>query len=261
MMRLLGAAVLTCALAGPAYADVTVKTTSKGSMGDTPSVQYIKGAKMRIESSVMGRETVTIVDANAKQMIALDPATRQATIYDLSKMAEQIQKTANPSDVKVSMTPTGQTKQLLGLTCTEYLLSITFSITPPDMPKAGAMTMTIEGPMWIAKEAPGTKDFATFYKAAGESGLFFAAGGGRGGAQTPQDRGMAAMYKAYADAGGIPYEQQIQVKMNSSGPMADMMRRTGGQAPMTTITLTSVSTDPIPDDKFEIPAGYTKKNQ
>jgi hypothetical protein len=261
MKRLFSAAILACVCASPARADVTVRTTNKGPMGDTPSVQYIKGTKMRVESSVMGRDTVTIVDATARQMISLDPATRQATIFDLGRMGEQIQQSANPSDVKVSMKPTGQTRQLLGRDCAEYLLAITFSVTPPDVANAGAMIVTIGGPMWVARDAPGTRDFQAFYRAASEGGLFFAPGG-RGGRGNPgvNERGMAAMYKAYADTMGIPYEQQIEIKMAGSGPMAEMMRGRGGP-PTTTITVTGISTDPIPDDKFEIPAGYSRRNQ
>ncbi len=260
MTRVLGAVILTCLLAASAWADVTVKTTIKGPMGDTPSVQYIKDGKMRAETTVNGRQTVTIMDATARQMITLDPDTKTATIFDLAKMGEQIQKSANPSDVKVSFTPTGQTRQILGRACTEYLLSISFSMTPPNMPQGQGMTMTMGGPTWIAKDGPGTKDFQDFYKAATASGLFWSAGG-RGRNMGPNERGMAAMYKALADAGGIPYEQVIQMKMEGAGPMADMMRGRGGMGAGTTMTVTSVTTDPIPATLFEIPAGYTKKMQ
>jgi len=221
-------------------------------------VMYIKGTKMRTDVTLGGMARSTIIDAVARQMIVLDPDARQATIYDLSKMAEQMQKAAGIQDAKVSMTPTGETKQLLGRTCTGYTLSISVPVTIGS----NTMTLTLGGPVWIAKDAPGTKDFATFYKAAGESGLFFAPGGGRGGVQNPQARGMALMYTALGDAGGIPYEQEVEIKTEATGPMADMMRGRGGMpSTTTTTTVTSISTDPIPDDKFEIPAGYTKKSQ
>ncbi len=263
MTRVLGAVILTCLAAGSAWADVTVKSTVKGPMGDTPQVVYIKGSKMRTDSKVMGRDNITIVDAAARQMISLDPSTRTATVYDLSKMGEQIQKEANPSDIKVSLTPTGQTKQILGRACTEYILSISFSMAPPNVPQSQGMAMTIGGPTWIAKGAPGTKDFEDFYKAASESGLFFNPGGagGRGRGMGPSERSMAAMYKAYAEAGGIPYEQVMETKFEGSGPMAQMMRGRGGMGAATTMAVTGVSTDPVPADMFEIPAGYTKKTQ
>jgi len=267
-------ALLACLAARPAHADLTIKSTVKATGPATmagQSVSSIKGTKMRVETTMSGEmaakmpnaqpgqpvKTVTIVDAAIRQMIVLDAATKTATVYDLSKMAEQMQQAGGPGDVKVSMTPTGQTRQILGRTCTEYTLSVSMAVTPPT--GGPSMTITLGGPTWIARDAPGTSDFTAFYKAAGESGLFFQPGGGRGGAMNPQTRGMAAMYKALADTGGIPYEQVIQVTIGAEGQMADMMKRMG--QPGTTMTVTGASTDPIPDELFAIPAGYTTKKQ
>jgi hypothetical protein len=274
MKRLLAAAVLIGAFAGSVYADVTMKMTTTGpamapgarggrggaeATTEVTQTWYIKDGKARIDMVLTGHERSTILDPAARQMIALNPDAKEATISDLTKVAQQAQQVmADMMDaMKVSMTPTGQTKQLLGQTCTGYMLSVT-------MPMGGrgdseAMTMTLSGPVWIAKDAPGTKDFVAFYKAAAESGLFLSAVG-RGGQPGMNERGMAAMYKALSQAGGIPYEQELQVKLEGTGPMADMARSMG-QLPPTVTKVTSVSTDPISDDLFQIPAGYARKNQ
>ncbi len=107
--------------------------------------------------------------------------------------------------------------------------------------------------MLIAKDAPGTADFAAFYRAAADSG-FFSLGAGRGNPGMNEGRGIAAMYKAIADSGGIPYEQHVNVTIEGGS----MQRMT---PPPTVTRVSSVSTDPIPDDKFQIPAGYTRKTQ
>jgi hypothetical protein len=264
MKRVFGVAVLMCVFAWPAHADVTVKMTTTGpAMGpgraggrgagtsEIPTTYYIKGGKARIDMVMAGREMSTILDPATHQMISLNPETKEAIIYDLAKLGEQMQQSVQMGDVKVSMTPTGETKQLLGRTCTGYMLSVTMPMSMGgrggDM---GSMTVTLGGPVWIAKDAPGTTDFAAFYKAAAESGFF--SFGGRGGRGNPgmQERGMAAMYKAFSEAGGIPYEQEMQVKMEGAPSM-----------PPTVTKVTSVSTDPIPVDTFQIPAGYTKKIQ
>jgi hypothetical protein len=279
MKPLVYVAMAMSVIAWPAYADVTVKMTTKGpALGpggpagrggatstELPATYYIKGQKARVDTVMAGHEISTILDTAAGQMIALNPETKEATIYDLGKLGEQMQQSVQMGDTKISMTPTGQTKELLGRTCTEYTLSVTMPMTMGGpggrQGNMGPMTITLGGPVWIAKDAPGTKDFAAFYKAAADSGLFFSPGGrgGRGSAGV-NERGMAAMYKAFSEAGGIPYEQQMQVKWEATGPMADMMRGMG-QPPPTVTTVTSVSTDPIPDEKFQIPAGYTRKNQ
>jgi len=196
-------------------------------------------------------------------MIRLNPETKEALVYDLSKLGEQVRQTVQMGETKISMKPTGQTKQILGQTCTEYILSLTMPMSPPGgrQDDMGQMTMTLGGPVWIARDAPGTKDFAGFYKAAASSGLFLGSGGrGAGAAPGMGGGGMSAMYQAFGDAGGIPYEQHLQVKMEGTGPMADMIR-SAGQPPETVTMVTSVSTDPIRDDRFSIPEGYTKRVQ
>ncbi len=273
MKRLALPAILLFVCAWPAYADVTVKMTTRapamrpaapGGGGavtapDMPATYYIKGTRARIDTVVAGREMTTIVDFSTGQMVTLNRDTKEAIVYDLAKLGEQVRQTVQMGETKVSMKPTGQTKQILGQTCTEYLLSVSMQVRGPggrrDM---GPMTMTLEGPVWIAKDAPGTKDFETFYKAAASSGLFLAAAG-RGGPGMGGD-GIAAMYKALAEAGGIPYEQRLQAKMEGTGPAA-AMTNSMGQPPEVVTMVTSVSTGTIRDDMFSIPEGYTKRVQ
>ncbi len=274
MKRVFAVAVVMCVFAWPAYADVTVKMITTGpAMGpggagggrgagtsEIPTTYYIKGGKARIDMVMTGREMSTILDPATHQMISLNPETKEAIVYDLTKLGEQMQRSVQMGEVKVSMTPTGHTTQLLGRTCTEYMLSVTMPMSMGGRGgDAAPMTVSIGGPVLIAKDAPGTKDFAAFYRAAAESGMFLAPGGRGGRGAGVNERGMAAMYKAFSDAGGIPYEQHVTVSVEG-GPMADMMRGRG-QAPPSVTKVTSVSTDPIPDDMFQIPPGYTKKNQ
>ena len=67
---------------------------------------------------------------------------------------------------------------------------------------------------------------------------------------------MAEVAKALADA-GIAMEQEINVTMEGTGQMAQMMGQMGNMTMK--MTVTAISTDPIPDEKFVVPAGYTKK--
>lgn len=259
-MRLLAAVLLTSGLAWPAYADVTIKSTVTGGMvGEGQTVYYIKGTKARIETTLAGRQNVTIIDPAAKQMITLDPVTREAMVVDLGQLSQK-QESAGVGEPKVSIAPTGKTREIHGQLCTEYLLTMTIVMTPPGGAQ-GAMTTTLTGPILIARDAPGSRDFVNFAKAVAAGGLFVPSGG-RGGPGSPQASTQTALYKALAEAGGIPYEQTLVVKMDANGPAAEMMRGRGAMPSMTTTTtVTSVSTDPIPDDKFAIPEGYTRRVQ
>ena len=55
---------------------------------------------------------------------------------------------------------------------------------------------------------------------------------------------------------GVPYATEITISMGANVPGA-VMHRVGTQ----TVEVTSVSTEPIPDSLFEIPAGYTVRKR
>jgi hypothetical protein len=158
------------------------------------------------------------------------------------------------SEPKVSFTPTGQKKEILGHSCDGYALSISIPMTMGN----DTMTLTMSGPAWIAKGVPGTKDYQTFYQMAAEHGLFFGSPE-QAKAQGAQMKSTTEMYKAFAATGGVPFQSETEVKFEGSGMMATMMNKMGGASSSQTVT--AISTDPIPDDKFTVPAGWKTVNK
>ena len=120
-------------------------------------------------------------------------------------------------------------------------------------PTGPKMTVKLVGPMWVVKDAPGTREYMAFYKAAVDKGSIFsdprAAKGSPG-----QAKAMAQMYKQLAETGGVPYETEMQIKMDGEGPMAAMMAKMGGMTMTTSVQ--SVETGALADDLFTPPAGY-----
>jgi len=155
----------------------------------------------------------------------------------------------------------GPTKQIDGQTATGYDLEISMPSAiggNPDM----VMTVTMTGTTWIVKNAPGTADYINFYKAAAEKGWIFS--DPRAAKSSPgQARATVEMYKQFADAGGIAYETDMQMKVSSTGggaanPLGGLLARMGNMSMATTIQ--SVETGALGDDLFAPPAGY-KLNQ
>jgi hypothetical protein len=245
MKRLFAVTTLACLFAGPAFADVTIKTTVEAAspMPAGELVQYIKGTKARFEMTIGNRQFITILDAGGKRLIMLDPATKQARIVSFASALSV--SGAKPAEAKISFEPTGQTRQILDQTCTQYMFSMT---VPQQMGQINA-TVEMSGPTWIAKGAPGTSDFESFYRIAIESGALDALEGQPGAAMQP---GVSQMYKALLKGGGIPYEQQVHVVVQGTGPIPEMMQK----GVTTTTRVTEVSTKPIVDSMFEIPDGY-----
>lgn len=256
MKHVLLTAALMLALASPSFADVTIKQTMSGKgMGMSTNINsttFIKGMKMRSDSVTGDTTRTTIFDVEAQKMYLFDSKKKEADVWDMAAFGAEMGKAVQTDEMKASIKPNGQTKDIAGKTATGYDMEIE---VPATMGGAGGMKMTVvlTGPVWIVKGAPGSKDFLQFYKAAVEKGFIFndprAAKG-----QPGQAKAMAEMYRQMAEAGGIPYEQTMNVKMQGDGPMAGMLAKMGNIS--STSTVESVDTASLADDLFAPPAGY-----
>jgi hypothetical protein len=103
------------------------------------------------------------------------------------------------------------------------------------------------------KGAPGTADWANFYRQAADKGFIF--GDPRAVKANPgQAKAMAEFYRQMADTGGIAYETEMTMKMDGSGPLAGIMAKMGGGS--TTTTTTDVSAGALADELFAVPADF-----
>jgi hypothetical protein len=248
-------------LVSPAFADVTMKSTvagkGMGMSGTMVSTTYIKGSKMRSDV-VMGDTTrTTIFDLDTQKMISFDSKKKEADVYDMQKMTADMSKSVQVNDMKASIKPNGKTKELLGKTATGYDMTVTL---PATMGGADGMKMVVnlQGPMWIVKGAPGAAEYLAFYKAAVDKGWFFS-DPGTAKAQPGQAKAMAEVQRQLASTGGIPYEQEMTVKMSGEGPMAGVFAKMGNITSTTTVT--GIETGTLAADLFNVPAGYKLKEQ
>ena len=265
MTRVLGLAFLVLGLAAPAAADLTLKQTTSGKglgiSGQGMTTTYIKGNRMRSEMQAGDKTQVTIFDLDAQKMFIFDSKKKEADVWDMAAFASELSKTVDTSAMKTSLKPNGQTKQIAGQTATGFDLEI-------SMPSAMAgsndlsMVVTLSGPTWIVKNAPGSADYLNFYKAAAEKGWVLSDPRAAKGAPG-QARATTEMYKQLAEAGGIAYESDFQIKMSSNSggagnPLGGLLARMGNMS--MTSTVQSVETGALTDDLFAPPAGY-KLNQ
>lgn len=256
MTRSMLTAFLAFLLWAPAHADVTIKSTGTGKglgmSGTTTSTTYIKGLKMRIDSVAGKKSSTTIFDVENQKMYVLDSKRMEADVWDMGAFSQELSKAVSVEGMRTSMKPNGQTKSIAGHNAEGYDMEI---IVPATVGGAGGvqMTMVLNGVTWIVKGAPGTAEYAAFYKGAAEKGWIFsdprAAKGSPG-----QAKAMAEMYTAFAKLGGVPYESQMDIKAQGEGMMGGLMARIGGMS--TTSTTESIETAPLADDQFQPPADY-----
>ncbi len=257
MRRMLGfVAVAACVcVTAPAWADLTLTQTVSGKAmgfgGDGQNIVRIKGQKMRSDITLGDNTSSSIMDVANMKIISLNAKAKEAEVFDMNQMSQQVGGKIDTSRMKVSLTPTSATKQVAGYACTihDSMVSMPFS------PAQGMnMTLVITGPVCISKTAPGKADYAAFYLAAAEKNFFLdprqakAAGG--------QAKAMLSLYKATADA-GLPLESTMTIKFEGEGPAAAMMSKMGGQNFTTVVT--KIGTETLGDDQFTPPADYKVK--
>lgn len=220
----------------------------------------IKGQKSRADIEVGGQTIIAITDLAAKQVILLNSATKTATV----STPETVMPAGMPMPkIDVSFKPTGKSQVIEGQQCEEHAIRIQLNMaeaTGGQMPpEAAAMMkdvqMIMDGSIWIAPSAPGSAEFAAFNKAAMSSNLLAAVMGMSGAGKSAP--GFDKLLEAAANAAGLPYLTDINMRFEGSGPMVDAMKQMG---PIRMIQKTvSVSTDPIADTLFQVPEGYTTR--
>jgi len=255
------------------HADVTIvqKTTVEGgaaamagaSMPSPTLTSRIKGSKGRMDmdmgNSAMPTNMSTIVDTTAKQVILLDHNQKTAKV---SAGAAPAPAAGTPSvAMDAAVTPTGKSQTIDGMKCDEY--TFTSSMSMGEMsganvpPEAAAMmqgiTLVMKGSIWIAKDAPGAAEYRSYQKSMASADLSSAAMGATGVSMP----GMEKLTKAMTTVDGLPV--LTEMTMNVNGPAGDqrveMMKQVMGDMKVTT-KVTSVKTDTIADDVFQVPQGY-----
>ena len=240
--------VLGCTVS-PASADLGMTMTmsmNAGGMAINAQMQTrIKALKMRSDVKVMQQDMSVFFDAAGKELLTANHATKEITVTDPAALAGNLP--VSFGEVSVSMKPTGQTKELLGRTCQGYAIDMTVPMTVGTE----TIVMKMSGTVWIADKGPGVEEYKALTKAASESGFstsFMAQG--------PATKGMVEMQKAMAEA-GIPLSQEFQMTMEGTGQAAAALAQVGNMTMVTTVT--ALTTDPVADEVFALPAGYTKK--
>ncbi|HJR59186.1 MAG TPA: hypothetical protein VJ813_07310 [Vicinamibacterales bacterium] len=243
----------------PVRADVTVVQTMKiegalveAMLPPVPRVTMrIKGQKSRAEIDTNGQVVTSIVDLAAGQVIFLDSTTKTATITTPASAAGSAPK------MNIALKPTGKTQAIGGHQCEEHVMTASMPmaqyvgghVTPEEV-KDGRMVM--DGSIWIARSAPGAAEFTAFNQAAMKSNLLSPVAGLMPG-------GFGKLLEAAAVAPGMPYLTELAMSFEGTGPIVDLMKQMG---PMKMVQkVASVATDPVADDLFTIPAGYTVEKE
>jgi hypothetical protein len=255
------------------HADVTIvtKTNIEGGAASVmpgalpmPTItNRIKGLKARMDMDMgpsMATNMSTITDTAAKQVIILDHNQKTARVSTASPPPATPAPATPQATVSFNgaMTPSGKSQTIDGFKCDEYVFTTTMNmadVRDPNMPPDAAaamqgITMVMKGSLWISKDAPGAAEYLAYQKAMSSADLTSAALGATG-LNMP---GMDKMMKAMQGVEGIPILTEMDMAIEGTGQVAEMMRQMGSMKISTKVL--SIKTDAIGEDVFKVPEGY-----
>jgi hypothetical protein len=270
---LAAAVALMCVVRVSADLTLTTSTSVEGGMaaaaGGPPMpkiVTRIKGTKARTDIDMNGTTSSTLVDLASKQMIMLRHDEKTAQTIDPSAAAPGGKPGMAMPKIDTSVKATGQKRDINGVPCAEYAITMTMDMSSmggrADMPpEASAMfkglTMKMSGSAWVAKDAPGAAEYATYQAAAAKVAIGALAGGGgagSGGLGGGLPQGLEKLIAGFAEAPGIPYLTELTMSMSGNNQIAAMMNQMGQMKIISRVT--DVSTAALADALFVVPADY-----
>jgi carbon monoxide dehydrogenase subunit G len=195
---------------------------------------YVKGHRMaRVHAHSADiidadKETITRVDFDHKTYSVMTFAQFREQMEQMQNQAKQKaaeEKQKNPDaanvdmQVKVSTTPTGQTKDIDGLSAKEILLTMSLQGTDPKTGETGSMD--VKSDMWMAR-VPGYEQVREVHKLIGEKLGFVPGGSGLAAMQRPDlAKDMGELYKEIAKMDGMPVESVLQMGGSGTGNGTD----------------------------------------
>jgi hypothetical protein len=268
MKRWLATVVVFAVCSAVVRADVTIvqTTTVEGgiaAMGGTnmsPKItNRVKGMKARSDMEMPNVNASSITDVATKQLIVLRHDQKTAQVLSGPAAASTAPAATTTVKLDASVTPTGKSQVIDGIKCDEYTFATTMALgemTGQQMPPEAAemlkdLSMVMKGSVWVAKDVPGAAEYIAFQKAMARADMASSAMK-VSGVNIP---GMDKMMKAMAGIDGMAYMTVMDLTIEGSGQMADMMKQMGPMK-ITTRT-TSIKTDALGDDLFKVPEGYT----
>lgn len=271
-------AVVLCL--APVGADLTLTQTmtieggaAGAMMADKPpmaTVMRIKGRKARGDMDMMEMKISTLTDLSTKETMLLNHTEKTAQLVSATSVAAAAAPVP-PMDVDVSFKPTGQKRAIEGVECAEHAFTMAVGMAEmtgqqapkegqPQMPKEAAEMMkdvrvVMAGSTWVAQSGPAAGEYIAFQKAAAEASLAVF-GAMLSGQQSTG--GLDKLLAAISEAPGLPYLTEMTMSVEGTGPFVEMMKPmiTGMKFIQKT---TAVSTEPLADDLFKVPAEYTIK--
>lgn len=244
-------AVLALMIATPARADLTLKGRSSISSAGTPAIGQetltLSGTKLRRDYVDRGKAHSFIYNPDTKVVTVLDHSFRRAEVYGMTALSKSTRAQVVEQGIKLELKPTGKKHTLQKWICEEQQLLASM----PGTLGAEAVTLVLEGTVWLADKVPEMKEAQAFVKAA-RAPEFFIGVPAFANASPAQAAALNELIQRVAPE-GLPCAARIDVKYEGGGAMANLARR---MATRLELEVQSYDTTPVDANAFNMPQGY-----
>ncbi len=189
------------------------------------TTNYVRGDYLRTDS---GDGHVQIIDLAGRRFISLDTNQRTYSVLTFDEMRAALEKLQAKMaskeaefklEPKVEITPTGNTKVLLGQEAREVKMRVEMEVEAKDPQKqqeAQQMTFTVSSDAWVASSVKGYEEIQDFYTRMARE-MNWLPGVALGG--NPQmAKGMMELKKSAAALEGLPLLQYASIGMAGMPP-------------------------------------------
>jgi hypothetical protein len=232
-------------------ADVTVSQTGKltGVVAEEYTKKIrVKGFKMRVDSLYGKESRVLIYNLETGKKFRLDAVRKVAFVSDLVPFSRQADGRAITAKIARSISPTGKQSEVIGKSCTEY----TFELRIPHALSSGGSTLERDsGTVCVSQSIAEGLELTNFVHEAKRRDYAQAAV-----SLTPTNTTVDGIY-FYGDEPNVVVlfaKTQTILEHGLTAALNPMPRLEN------TMKVTEINSDAIPDEMFQIPAGWKIKN-
>lgn len=235
-----------------ANADLTLKGHSTvGSFGTTLAQEerlFIHGNWLRRDFIDRGRAYSHLYDLAKRQVLIMDHSFRTVETHDMTALNTTTQVSAPVEKLELSVTPTGRKRNLQAWSCAEHAVSASM----PALLGTEPVTFILKGTVWLASGVPEQASVKALVQATQDPAFFLAIPAAVRVAPA-QARGISEIIRRVAPK-GLPCMGEVDFTFEGTGPMANLARKMPARLG---IEYQTFSAEPISQDAFAIPAGYS----
>ena len=187
---------------------------SKQAREPMESTVALQGDKMATRSAThasiidLGSETITSIDLQRKTYSVMTFEEMKQALEQMSQKMKQQPADKPNVDFKVSVTSTGNARQIAGFDAREMVLKMEMQSTDPQSGQQGTMVITTN--VWIAPAVPGYGEVRDFHARMAKK-LNWTPGGNMFMARPDVAKGMAEVDKQAATLDGMPVFQTVSM--------------------------------------------------